>query len=79
MIDTEELSINLLNRGITTDITLRQGKSIVELKNLEDNRTIGVASGDSIEEAIATIMRRLVDDSILLKKTMIKNRGLTVL
>ena len=67
-IDTEELLIELHKKGIDTEITPKQGKITVELTNTGDNTTIGVAKDETLEKALSTIIRRLVDDSKMLKE-----------
>lgn len=62
-LDTEELFVELFQRGVDVEITPQQGRITVELTNTNDNAIIGVASDETLEKALSTIIRRLADDS----------------
>lgn len=62
-IDTEELLTSLKELGIEVEFTPSRDQFLVDLLNKKDNKTIGIAKGETIERAFATIIRRLVDDS----------------
>lgn len=68
-IDTEELLIQLHEVGIDTVITPSQGNIVLELRKLSTGRTLAHCKSDSIEECLATIIKRS-----LIPNNPIKNR-----
>lgn len=78
MIDQEQLLIELYERGIDTDITLSQAKFVVQLDDLKTKRPLGVAKSDSIEGAIAQIMKNLAEDSKAYKAATFRPDSLSI-
>lgn len=66
-----QLLMELFEKGIDTEITPNNGLITVELTNIKDNSIIGVAKDETLEKALSTIIRKLVDDSKKLKKSNI--------
>lgn len=64
MIDTEELQVQLKEQGITMEIYPTDGRFLVSLTNLSDNTPIGIAVTNTVEQSLATLMRRLADTKI---------------
>lgn len=67
-LDTEELLVELQERGIDVDITLQQTDYVVQFTNAKDNIILGIAKSNTLEGAITTIIRQLADDSKFLKE-----------
>lgn len=56
----EDLMLELYHKGIDTEInTTTDGKIQVALTFMRNNATIGIATGDTLEEAMCTIVFRL--------------------
>lgn len=77
----EILLMELFEKGIDSDISTKAGKITIELTNRQDNTIIGVAKDETLEKALSTIIKRLVDDSKRLKETsnVLPFEGLTKL
>lgn len=67
-LDTEELLVELQERGIDVNITLQQTDYVVQFTNVKDNIILGIAKSNTLEGAITTIIRQLADDSKFLKE-----------
>lgn len=65
--DQENLLMFLYERGIDTEITTQQTDFVVQLTKHSNNNIIGIAKASTVEEALATVISKLVDDSIALK------------
>lgn len=65
----KDLGKELSNQGIMLNVL----DGTIELIDISTDITIGIARGDSIEQALATIMRRLADT----KKQAVHFNGLS--
>jgi hypothetical protein len=78
-IDTEELMVALHEKGIDVDITLKDARYIVGLSDIENKTSVGIASGETVESALAQIIVKLAENKTLLTKLMPQPDGLSIL
>lgn len=78
-IDTEELMVALHEKGIDVDITLKDARYIVGLSDIENKTSVGIASGETVESALAQIIVKLAENKALLTKLMPQPDGLSIL
>lgn len=79
MIDREELLIQLYERGIDASITTKNARYVVQFDDIKSRNLVGIASGNSPEEAIAQLIRRIASDSQAYKAMNSHSDRLTVL
>ena len=77
--DQEEFLVELYARGIDTTVSVAQGRYVVEFDDLETKHPLGVASGPSLEAAIAQVFKKLANDSKAYKKSNVRPEGLSIL
>ena len=58
----------LFKKGVDTEVTTAGTQIRVALTDLVLDETIGVATGNTPEEAFATIMRKLIDNNSAYKR-----------
>jgi hypothetical protein len=78
-IDTEELMVALHEKGIDVDITLKDTRYTVGLSDIENKTSVGIASGETVESALAQIIVKLAENKALLTKLMPQPDGLSIL